>query len=275
MSKEKLVGFVGKGKLGSLLLERPGFVYIDCDIRDISSIQKSKMDVDVVVNLAAISNVAECEYISPKTLIDTNVRGVMNLHQVYGDRVLTVSSDQVFSGDSLFLPHEYSKRAPVNKYGLSKLAAEEMALDAEGKVIRLSRTVSMQDKDIENYVDLLMRGEHIKVPSFFYRNYMTRAQAVEGIIYFLQNYDDMPKIVNFGGRDNISMYALMVRIAKGLRVSPSYVEMNTKYREDTMAPRPKRGGFRISLAEKLGFPIPKIDTVVDFLLEEYYSGDAK
>lgn len=275
MSKEKLVGFVGRGKLGSLLLGRPGFVYIDCNIRDISSIQKSKVGVDVVVNLAAISNVSECEHIPSKTLIDTNVRGVINLHEVYGDRVLTVSSDQVFSGKSIFLPHENSNRFPVNQYGLSKLAAEEIALGAGGKVIRLSRTVSMQDKDIENYIDLLMRGEHIKVPAFFYRNYMTRAQAVDGIAHFVNNYDDMPKIVNFGGRDNISMYALMVRIAEGLRVPPSYVEMNTKYREDTMAPRPKRGGFRVSLAEKLGFPIPKIDTVVDSLLEEYYSGDAK
>jgi len=270
-----IYGLVGKGKLGSLLLERPGFVYIDCDIRDISSVQKTKVDVDVLVNCAAISDVAECEYIHTKHLVDTNVRGVMNLHEVYGDRVLTISSDQVFSGKSLFLPHEGSKREPVNKYGFSKLAAEELSMKYGGKVLRLSRTVSMQDKDIENYVDLLFHNETIQVPTFFYRNYLTRAQAADGIHYFLQHYDVMPKVVNYGGRDNASMYTLMQKLAKALRVPVAYVEKRTKYVEGTMAPRPKRGGFRVSLAEKLGFMVPGIDTVVEYLTDEYYRGDSK
>ena len=161
--KNLVVGF--SGKLGSLLIQRDGFVPLNCDITDINTIEEpaynilgEEWDFGVVVNLAAISSVDECEEDYEKAL-KVNRTGLINLHKVLGDRVLNISSDQVFSGKSLFLPNEKTAPAPINAYGFSKLGAEAASQAFGGKTLRLSRTVSLNDPDIDMYLTNLLEGE--------------------------------------------------------------------------------------------------------------------
>ena len=62
---KKIYGVVGaKGKLGSLLIQREGFVDLDCDVTnllDLQRVYKYQRDFpfDVVVNCAAISSIDE------------------------------------------------------------------------------------------------------------------------------------------------------------------------------------------------------------------------
>ena len=255
-----------QGKLGSLLIQREGFVAFDGDITDYSSVGKmaKKLMVapdDLVVNCAGMTSIDECESDEVKAFI-VNMGGIENLHKVFGSRVLNISTDQVFSGEwTLSLRKEKSFRSPINAYGASKFGAEAISEINEGKTIRLSRTISIEDTDIAKYIMRLYREEDIEVPDFFFRNYLTRSQAVDGIEYFAKNYDNMPAVVNYGSKENISMDNLMRRIAVEFKLDPDNV-ISRDYRIEGLIPRPEYGGFNTSLAKRLGFPYYKISDVV-------------
>ncbi|RPJ70856.1 MAG: NAD-dependent epimerase/dehydratase family protein, partial [Alphaproteobacteria bacterium] len=95
------IGVVGRGRLGSLLLQRDGFFSLKCDLTDQKSIWNAveSLAPDIIVNLAAISNLDDCEK-DYNRAIKVNVDGTTNLHKVFGDKVVTFSTDHVFNGRS-------------------------------------------------------------------------------------------------------------------------------------------------------------------------------
>lgn len=259
--KSTIYGVVGKGKLGSLLLERSGFVYLPGDITSLNQVKQMRAwnpQVDVVVNCAALSSVDACER-DPHQASESNVRGTMNLLEVFGSRVLTISTDQVFGGGWI-LPKENTDYSPINVYGMTKAVAENLTKSAGAVTLRLSRTVDLRDPDMGTIADHLREHRDIAVPTFFYRNYLTRSQAVDGIEYAARHFNELPGVVNYGGLDNISMYELVRRVFQKYLPLHS-LRKQTKY-DSTLTPRPKRGGFNVSLAKKLGFPMHNIDEVV-------------
>jgi len=269
----KRIGVTGsKGKLGRLLLEKPNFVALDCDITNLDSLYDEncrKEGLGLVVNCAALSGIEDCAKDYDKA-IKVNVRGLANLHKVFGERVLNISSDQVFSGKSWWLPNENTKTSPINNYGWSKVGAEAVSEVNGGKTIRLSRTVSVKDPDIQMYLRMLDHDHPIQVPSFFHRNYIHRRLAVNGIEYFANHYDDMPKIVHYGGTENYAMDTFMNALAYKLEYDPSLVQSRSTYEVDTkLSPRPKKGGLKVDLAKRLGFPMYSLNDTLNVLYEEY------
>lgn len=262
-----------RGKIGSLLIERPDFVFLDCDITDTDSISRAGYKLigedlaGVVINLAAVSSVDECEKDYEKALL-VNRTGLANLHRVFGDRVLNISSDQIFSGNSLILPSEYSSPKPVNSYGFTKLGAEAVSVAFGGKTLRLSRTVSLRDGDIQEYLYQLQNYQEIKVPTFFTRNYLHREFAVDAIEYMVRNWDNMPQIVNYGGLDHNTMFGFMKLLIMELGMDQNLIQKNNKY-DNSMTPRPRNGGFKVGLAKELGFPMYSITDTVSKLVGEF------
>lgn len=269
MTKFGVVGY--KGKIGSLLVERPDFVPVDCDVRILGSIHdglKRVGKIDILINCAAISSVDQCE--ADYRLADAvNFRGVGNLITVFGDKVLSFSTDQVFDGNGLFLPKENTKPNPVNYYGLTKFASEGFV---DGKVIRISRAVSLFDPDIANYLTKLALKIPVHVPTFFSRNYLHKNYMADGVEYFVRNWDKMPKLVNYAGGNVVNMHNFVSQLAKRVGLDPRLVIPNNEYVEnDQMIPRPKHGGLNIGLARRLGFPIYTISDTVEELVREYMS----
>ena len=260
-------GVVGHGKLGSLLLRRDGFFPLKCNLNKIDTIEKEVNSVqpDLIVNLAGISSIEECEKNYPKA-IQVNVNGTSNLHKVFGDRVLTVSSDQVFDGTSC-RNNEHSTLSPINNYGFTKVGAEAVSNINGGKIIRLSRTVSIEDDDISDFLLRMYKGEQIHVPTFIYRNYIHRQFVVDGIEYFSLNYDRIPRIVHYAGLDNYSFYNFMLLVADEFGFDRQLV---VQRREDnpSYAPRPRNGGFRVRFAKSLKFPMYSINDTVSRLFKE-------
>lgn len=266
----------GKGKIGSILCGRADFRFLDCDITDRDAIwlqahrlfgEDWQSQIGVVVNLAAISSVDRCEEDYEKAL-EVNRTGLANLHRVFGDRVLNISSDQVFSGNSLILPSEHSSPKPINAYGFTKLGAEAVSMAFGGKTLRLSRTVSLTDPDIDQYLTDLLEGDVVSVPTFFTRNYMHREFAVDAIEYMVRNWDNMPQTVNYGGLDHPTMFGFMKLLVMELGLEPDLLHKNNKY-DTSMTPRPRNGGFKVGLAKELGFPMYSITDTVSKLVGEF------
>lgn len=265
----KKYGVVGHtGKVGSLLIQRANFVPIKCDVTNIDSLWCLDLsDLDVIVNCVAISSIDECEKDYEKA-INVNVNGLTNLHRVFGSRVLNLSSDQVYSGKGWFPPAENKNPYPINGYGMTKFASEGVSDVFGGKTIRLSRSVSIYDQDISTYLGHLKNNTPTFVPEFFYRNYIHREFAADGIEFMVNNWDRMPKLVNYCGTENWNMYLFMVSLADALGFDSKLVKARKTYSHD-LAPRPKRCGLNIGLARKLGFPRYSLANSISKLVQEY------
>lgn len=268
----KKIGVTGyKGKLGSLLMEKPNFVCMDVDITSIESLSKwkssSNENIDVIVNCAAMSSVDECE-LNYKRALEINYHGLMNLHRIFGNRILNISSDQVFNGRSWVLPKENTIPDPINNYGYSKLGGETVSSFYGGKTIRLSRTISTKDLDMKNYAYNILKGDEIEVPSFISRGYLHREYAANGIEYMARNWDNIKEnLVNYAGMDSVTTYGLTRLMALNMNRISSPIKKRTKMHSD-LAPRPRKGGLNVNLAGRLGFPMYSISDSVSKLCEE-------
>jgi dTDP-4-dehydrorhamnose reductase len=272
MKKNLVVGY--KGKLGSLLIQRSNFFPLECDVTHPADIEYQLgkhlidlEDVDVVVNCAGMSSIDECEKNYQKA-IDVNVHGLQNLHQVFGERVLNISSDHIFSGKGWYLPKETVKASPICAYGFTKMGAEAISEVNDGKTIRLSRCVSLSDPDMVEYLTNCTNGVDSHVPSFFRRNYIHPEFAVDGIEYMANHWDSISEdLVNYASMDNWSMYVFVHGLVDAVGLDSGLIVPRHQYTLD--APRPKHGGLNVGLADKLGFPIYSVADTISRLVDEY------
>lgn len=267
----KRVGVTGHtGKIGSLLLQRADFVKLDLRLEDVDSIKRAleANPVDYIVNCAAISSIDECEE-NKERAHTINYHGLRNLHRVFGSDILQISTEQVY-GESFFPPTEKvlpQMRPPVNTYGWTKLGAEVFSWAFGGKILRLSRTVEMTDQDINGYVVALTKDQEISVPTFFNRNYIHREFVADAIEYHINNWFDMPQIVNYGGKSRTSMYNFIWQLCADMGLETDLVKKRHSY-NPRQSPRPKNSGLNVGLAAHLGFPIHDLEDTIQRLIKQ-------
>ncbi len=133
-----------RGMLGSVLMKKLAAGGTGMDLPELDVTWQESVDAavqavrpDVIINAAAITDVDRCEK-KPDLCRAVHCSGVRNLCAT-GIRVITVSTDQVFTdGRGSFLT-ESSPVKPANKYAESKLAGEKEALVRPGNcVVRTS-----------------------------------------------------------------------------------------------------------------------------------------
>ena len=91
-------------------------------LKDILQISKP----DILINLAALTNVDLCER-KPTLAKQVNVVGVENICDVFPGRIIHLSTDYVFDGKEG--PYkESNKTCPISVYGETKLESENIIL---------------------------------------------------------------------------------------------------------------------------------------------------
>jgi dTDP-4-dehydrorhamnose reductase len=108
--------------------------HADIEITDIESVRRAivRIQPDVIINTAAFVRVDDCETDRDRAF-KVNALGVRNVAvtaQELGAKLVHLSTDYVFGGFPPANPAsgytEFDKPAPINVYGQSKLAGEEM-----------------------------------------------------------------------------------------------------------------------------------------------------
>lgn len=138
-------GYVGAGLCGKLMERGHEVVMVDnfynaqvkdvhgnkivwADIRDREEMEKMLADCDLIIHLAAISGVADCDDM-PDKAYEVNVVGTANIAWMcrkYGIDLIFPSSMAVI-GDPIELPIKSTHpRNPLNIYGLTKWVDEEI-----------------------------------------------------------------------------------------------------------------------------------------------------
>jgi dTDP-4-dehydrorhamnose reductase len=103
----------------------------DLDVRDPAAVSAAVRGHDVVVNCAAYTKVDDAETHEDEAYA-VNAIGPANLATACaetGARLVTISTDYVFDGTATSPYAEDQPRDPINAYGRTKAAGEELALD--------------------------------------------------------------------------------------------------------------------------------------------------
>ncbi len=141
----------GSGQLGTALREVFADVCVIAPTHDEMQIESPLMwsrlktfledGVDLVINCSAYHSLSECEMMPDRAFLinAVAVNRVANGCAQYGVPFVHVSTDYVFSGGSVhpdtWLFSSFSNTFPLNVYGVSKLAGELLALNANPKTI--------------------------------------------------------------------------------------------------------------------------------------------
>lgn len=142
-----------------------GFDEKECDItaRDAVRDVLSREEPDVVINAAAYTAVdkAEEERALAFAVNDEGVRNIAIVAREISARLITISTDYVFGGESqreLNVPiNEDSSTDPCNVYGASKRAGELAAQEEYPEGVLVVRTSSLHGSQGPNFVHTILR----------------------------------------------------------------------------------------------------------------------
>jgi dTDP-4-dehydrorhamnose reductase len=236
--------------------------YIELDIRDEQQVTEiiSEQKPDVLIHTAAMTNVDACE-IDKDACDELNVKAVeyiakaCHLHHVH---LIHISTDFIFDGKEGPLDEEAVPN-PLSYYGWSKLKGENIVREKAGKWAIL-RTVLVygvvQDMSRSNIVlwakGALEKQQDIKVVDDQFRTPTLAEDLAMGC--FLTEQHQAEGIFNISGKDFMSIYELVERVADFYGLSKDKMHRSDSSTLNQAAKRPPITGFKLDKAEReLGY----------------------
>lgn len=249
-----------EGNVGKRLIAY-GYDKLVCDVRNEGEVGRAivSQKPDIIIHLAGKSDVDFCEKLENQEVgVQTHLRGSANVfkwaNQV-GVKVVSLSTDHVFSGVGLGKYLETSKPNPKNYYGLTKLASDAVAKTYDNvNIVRTSTLFWYSRYMIKNLVDTVEKGDTVHAPTFMWRSFLHINDFITQLVYYCDNIENMPKVLNLSGSETVSWYKFSIACAKAYsldldKIKPRYFEPTVRF-----APRPHRAGLSNKLAKSLGIP---------------------
>lgn len=141
------------GQLGSeinaLSNQYPNFNFIFTDVEELDITNKNKIEtfftentVDLIINCAAYTAVdkAEEEIETANKVNNLAVKYLVEVAEIYHTKIIHISTDYVFNGNSYIPYKEIDNTNPISIYGKTKLDGESHIINAktQGLIIRTS-----------------------------------------------------------------------------------------------------------------------------------------
>lgn len=260
------IGVIGAfGRVGKLLVGM-GAIPLECDITDAGEIEEAitRVKPDVIASLASKSDVDWGEKDENLTsLLDVNMYGVHNLGATtfkLNIPAVIISTDHIFSGKNYFdlklkywiksgpYKENYARPIPVNRYGMSKLAAETLASSYDN--IKVIRTSYLFDADRLTQINTNEITDGL--PTFIVRSFMYVQHFANSLWAYLNRISDMPEILHLSG-SHIANWHDFVKKYREI-FGYDFIELKKRKKEILkFAPRPHRAGLKVELSKKLNF----------------------
>ena len=240
----------------------PNLHFRPLDVTDAAQVQRVLAEVQPthLLHTAALTNVDECE-LNHEACWQQNVTAVENLVavcEILGIHLFHVSTDFIFSGQEGPLAEEATP-APVNFYGHSKLAAEQVVRAATCPWAIL-RTVlvygTAHDYGRTNIVlwvrDSLRAGQPIKVVDDQFRTPTLAEDLAEGCWLAVQRH--AAGVYHLSGEELLTPYDMARRVAAYFHLDAALITRVDSSTFTQPAKRPPRTGFLITKARReLGY----------------------
>ena len=240
----------------------PDVYFIGLDVSDAAHVRQvlAREQPTHVIHTAALTNVDECE-LNREACWQHNVTAVGNLVDacaVHDIHLTHLSTDFIFSGEAGPLSEEATP-GPVNFYGESKLAAEQLVQASPGRWA-IARTVLVygvaHNYGRTNLVlwvrDSLRAGKAIKVVSDQWRTPTLAEDLAQGC--WLIAKASAQGIYHLSGDEMLTPYAMALQVATYFGFDSTLIEQVDASTFSPPARRPARTGFFIEKARReLGY----------------------
>lgn len=254
-SKVAVLGHTGR--LGSELV-KAGYIPLDADITSLWDLQEkiAILNPDTIINCASITNVDECEDVLKELATEVNDVGAWNLRTVFKGRIIHISTDFIFDGRG----GPYTEQAtpnPLSHYGKTKYAGEQQLLKSLLPVTIIRTTLLYGVPNFPDFVTAIRTKLESDIAQINVTNSISGSPTyvphlVHGIKRLLE-LEEKPKIINISGTDVLSKYEFALMIASVFGYDKERIIPVASVR--AKAVRPNHGGFRLSLAKRLGIPL--------------------
>jgi dTDP-4-dehydrorhamnose reductase len=242
--------------------DQSGYTYESLDITDEQQVKAilSAHKPDAVINTAAMTNVDACES-------DHEGCDALNVHAVKclvdacnqnGAHLVHISTDFIFDGTHGPVGEE-EKANPLSYYGLSKLKGEEI-VTGNSKSWTILRTVLVygvvNDMSRSNIVlwakGNLEQRKTLNVVGDQFRTPTLAEDLAQGCV--LAADQKATGVYNISGRDFMSVFDLVYRVAEYWKLDKSLLNLSTSEGIKQPAKRPPITGFRLDKAiRELGY----------------------
>lgn len=233
---------------------------------------------EIVINTAAMTQVDDCEMQREKCWKAnvTSVELLAEACQWYNTHLVHVSTDFIFDGSRGPLD-ENEKPAPVNYYGESKLAAEEVIKGSSigwcilRTVLVYGITPDLSRSNIVLWVkNSLEQGKKINVVNDQWRTPTLAEDLAMGC--YLAAKQKATGIYNISGKDFLSPYDIAMQTARFFKLDASLIHATDSTQFKQPARRPLTTGFIIDKARKeLGYEPHSFEEGLRVLSEQLLS----
>jgi len=250
---ERILLLGGSGILGSEVLaqlQSENFDYVaptsvDLDMRKKDNFTKfvSEFKPAWIVNCAAWTNVdgAESSFEEARQLNAIAVETLGGAADLFESKVIHLSTDYVFDGDSSEPYLETSQVHPLNKYGESKLQGERalLAVLPSAYVVRTSWLYGISGKNfVKTIVGKALRSEEARVVDDQIGNPTSARDLAIGVFSILKNQPE-PGIYNYSNRGSCSWFELAQKIYETVGADTGLVHPISSGSLNFIAKRPK------------------------------------
>lgn len=267
------------GQLGSELNILSSFypehnwVFTDINELDISDLNNLELNInlikpDLIINCAAYTNVDKAETERELAMsINFSAVDILSKWSAFNNsKLIHISTDYVFDGNSSTPITENAKTNPINFYGLTKLKGEKICLknDFNSIVIRTSWVYSSFGRNfVKTMLNLMSEKDNLNVINDQIGS-PTYAKDLAKIIVKIINYKDwIPGLYQYSNEGEISWFDFANSIKK---IAGYSTEINPISSSDflTQAKRPSYSLLdKSKIKNTFGITIPKYETSLE------------
>ena len=225
-------------------LNENGFYLDICDRINLKGLI-SLYNPDILINLAALTNVDFCEKNS-KIAKEINTNGVKNICDTFKGKIIQLSTDYVFNGKNG--PYvEEDEVSPISVYGKTKLEAENIVsshnsdnLILRGNVL-YDNCISSRASFLNWVVQSLREKTSIDVVDDQINN-PTWAQSMAKVIGLCIK-KEISGLYHWGDAEFVSRYKFAKMIAKHYNLETELIKSKSTEELGQVAPRPLKSGL--------------------------------
>ena len=245
----------------------------ELDVRDGEQVRESLRGVDVIIHLAAMTNVDECER-DPDLAHEINGRGTHLIMQGSDSdaRVVYVSTDYVFDGTKRGAYTETDPVRPINVYGRTKLEGERHVANGEGNLIVRTSWVYGEGR---NFIRTILRAAEKHPVLQVVDDQRGRPTHADGIADALEILckQEVEGVVHLSGTGRACSWAdlaVFVTTLRGCtsRIEPVDSETYAAQASSIVASRPANSELALDKAISLGLPLRDWRDAVHDYVEE-------
>lgn len=234
--------------------------FVQADIRDDAAVRRlfEEIQPDIVINTSALSSPDYCENHREET-DETNIHAAARLAENcerLGSRLIHLSTDFVFGGDTDRLYTEEDIPAPVNYYGRSKWESEQQVarLCSNYAVARIvvvyGQPLPGQHGNIVRLVaDRLRSGQPIRVVNDQWRTPTFVNDVAQGVEQLISQPSN--GLFHICGPECLTIADIACRVADLLRLDSSLIQPVSTAEMQEATPRPRFSGLSIDKARRL------------------------